>query len=274
MREWHQRKLLSLVNSLLVGTKFHDNTTKNFVSQLEVASRLRITAGCSSPLLAELVLLPPLLCILDAKSMLEDLPDLFERHLRSLREAEEDEDPSESTKTGVETESPRRRHVLHHGEERGRDHNVGTPVEDVDHHRSHRADFHREEFVGLPWDAAETCSVEGYEQDHSHEDEVCGPTHHVGGQFQRLVVDWYPDESDGCHDEADWHSPHRPQKKSTTSNSVDDEDAQDGEDPVDHGDYAADCNGVRESDDVEKGGGVIWSCGQFELFYTSHFESK
>lgn len=34
--------------------------------------------------------------------MLEDLPDFFERHLRSLREAEEDEDPANRAKTSVE----------------------------------------------------------------------------------------------------------------------------------------------------------------------------
>jgi hypothetical protein len=65
--------------------------------------------------------------------VLEDLPDFFKSHLRSLREAEVDKDPTNGAKTCVEAEGARGCHVLHHAEERSRHHNVRPPVKDVNH---------------------------------------------------------------------------------------------------------------------------------------------
>lgn len=64
-------------------------------------------------------------------------------------------------------------------------------------------------------------------------------------------------EGDGSYDEADWHGPHCPEKEPATTHAIYDEDADDSEDPVYHSHDRADCDWVREADNIEQSGGVV-----------------
>lgn len=61
-----------------------------------------------------LVLLLPLLGVLAAETMLEDLADRLERHALDVRVEEDDEQPADEADAAVEAEGSRRGDAFHH----------------------------------------------------------------------------------------------------------------------------------------------------------------
>jgi hypothetical protein len=75
-----------------------------------------------------LVLSLPLLGILDAEACAENLSDSLEWHSLAFWVEEEDEQPAEEANSAVESKGTAWCQSFHHGQERGRDDDVGTPA--------------------------------------------------------------------------------------------------------------------------------------------------
>lgn len=66
--------------------------------------------------------------VADTETMLEDFSYFFQCQARDFRIEEINQDPADTTDGGVEAKGARRGHAFHHGEEGGRDYDVGTPA--------------------------------------------------------------------------------------------------------------------------------------------------
>ena len=75
-----------------------------------------------------LAILSQLSGVADTESMLEDFSYFFQCQARHFRIEEVNQDPADATDGGVEAKGAGWSHALHHGEEGGRDDDVGTPA--------------------------------------------------------------------------------------------------------------------------------------------------
>lgn len=78
--------------------------------------------------------------------MHEDLPDILKSHALDFRITKVHCDPSEEAYRSIKPERSARGRVLHLGQERTGDDDVGAPAGASKHHGSQSADFHGEEF--------------------------------------------------------------------------------------------------------------------------------
>ena len=75
-----------------------------------------------------LAVLSQLSGVADTEPMLEDFSYFFQCQARDFRIKEINQDPADATDGGVEAKGARRGHAFHHGEEGGRDDDIGTPT--------------------------------------------------------------------------------------------------------------------------------------------------
>lgn len=189
--------------------------------------------------------------ILDTESVLEDLPDVLERHALDLRVTEVHRNPTEEANRGVETEGAGGSGVLHLREEGRGDDDVGAPARAGEHHGAVRADFHGEELGGEPGGVAHAGAVEADVDDHACEDDVGGPADLIGLEGE-VVVDWDPVEGEGGEGEEECHAPHGGEQDATTTEAIDDHQVDPGEEEVRCCDDGADCYRIGETDESEE----------------------
>jgi hypothetical protein len=89
-----------------------------------------------------LVLLLPPVGVPNTKAMLKDLANILKRHTLDLREAKDNKQPANKAYAGVEAEGTGGSDPFHHGQERGRNDDVGRPACDGVQHGTDSANFH------------------------------------------------------------------------------------------------------------------------------------
>ena len=209
-----------------------------------------VSEGLSSDLSHVLVFFLPLLRILDSKAISEDLSDGLKRHTLAFRIAEHDEDPAEEADTTVETKGARGSHAFHHGEEGGRDDDVGRPASDRVEHSAESSYLQRDQLCANPRDGRDTRAEEGHVADDADKDQVASPAHIVRLHNQ-VLVDRDPVEGDCCKQHANSHSQYSDFKDGAASEAVDKDKIDQREDEVGSRDNDCDGSGVAEADDLK-----------------------
>lgn len=82
--------------------------------------------------------------------MLEHCSNLFQGQSSDFRVEEENPNPAQATRPGIEAKCAGWGHGLHHGQERTRHDHVGDPVRTSHPHSTHGPDLEREEIGAHP----------------------------------------------------------------------------------------------------------------------------
>jgi len=118
-----------------------------------------------------------------------------------------DKHPPNAADRCIETKSSARRHALHHGQERRRYDDVGTPAGAGKPHCSHGAYFHREEIGAHPSCISNRDAIEEYEPDDEDEDDDRGRGHAIASELKRFRIDGDEREGDCDGEETCAHTP-------------------------------------------------------------------
>ena len=170
-----------------------------------------------------LVLLLPILGIANTKAVLEDLADILQRHALDLGEAEDDEQPAHETDSGVKAECAGGSDALHHGQEGGRDDDVGRPAGDSVQHGADCANFHGDQLGADPGNGGYSRAVESDENNDDDDEEHTGPANVVALDLEGVEVDRDVGEGNGGDDQADRHTEDSDQEDLAAAKSVDDD---------------------------------------------------
>ena len=120
-----------------------------------------MSKSLSSDLRQMLIFLLPLLGVLHTESLSKHLSDGLKRHALALRIAEHDENPPEEAYAAVEAEGARGSQTLHHGEEGGRNDDVGGPAGHRVEHGTHSSHFEGNQLGTNPCNGRNTGGEEG-----------------------------------------------------------------------------------------------------------------
>ena len=207
-----------------------------------------------------LPLLTKIARIRHAKAMLKHLADLLEHQPRHLGIEAPDQHIAQSAQPGVEPKRPRRRHPLHHGQERARHDHIRRPVAARHPHRAHGAHLQREEVRAHPRRVAHRHAVEQYEPDDKHQHDNRRRRHARCSHLARVQVNRDVAERDRHRNHAHRHAPDRAQEQPPAAHPVDNRHVDARHDEVAPRDHQPDRGRVAEPHRREQRRAVVHQC--------------
>ena len=196
---------------------------------------------------------------LDVEAVGQNGLHLLELETREFRVAEVAEHGGERGEAREERERARRRDVLQHGQERGRNDQGAGPVGRSGVGRADTSDVLWEQLGLLPWDGTDAEGVEGGEHDDEHDDDNAprGETGVCHDGVVAVELDADEVERDGADGERHGHAGQADEQDDTSADLVDGEERDQREDEVGTGDNDGDSTGVGEADGLEDGTGEV-----------------